>query len=161
MKKLFIDTEFTDLVPDNNLISIALVTEDGEYFYAELTDTYERCECSDFVMNFVLPFLKNEAKYKMTENECALKIASWIEDRGCELILACDNVSWDLPHLKRLLNKTTVWPENLIKDDYFKFMILDDDATQIVLEYDFDIHNALDDAMVMYHANKRGQVWEY
>lgn len=37
--KLFLDTEFTDLVPGNKLISIALVAEDGEYFYAELTDS--------------------------------------------------------------------------------------------------------------------------
>jgi len=157
--KLFIDCEFTDLVPDNKLISIALVAEDGEFFYAELLDTYDIKECSNFVKSFVLPFLKG-GKYAMTENECALKMTNWIEERG-ECIIGCDNLSWDLPHLHRLINKTGVWPENLIKDEVFKFMIMDDDATQIIYEYDFDIHNALDDALVMYHANKRGQAWEY
>lgn len=112
--KLFLDTEFTDLTPDNKLISIALVDENGEYFYAELTDTYERCECSDFVMNFVLPFLKG-SEYEMTEIECALKMATWIEEQGHEYTLACDNISWDVPHLRRLLNKTTIWPSNLKK----------------------------------------------
>ena len=158
--KLFLDTEFTDLHHEAKLISIALVSEDGKSFYAELTDTYERCECSDFVMNFVLPFLKG-SEYEMTESECALKIATWIEEQGVEFIIACDNISWDLPHLRRLLDKTTVWPANLIKDDYYKFIIMDDVSERIVLENDFDIHNALDDAMVMMLAHKSGEAYEY
>lgn len=157
--KLFLDTEFTDLHPEAKLISIALVAENGNYFYAELTDTYERCECSNFVMNFVLPFLKGR-KYEMTSAECALAMANWIEEQGPDCILACDNVSWDKPHFERLIDKIGIWPENLDKG-HIKFQILDADVEQIVNEYDFDIHNALDDAMVMYHANKRGQVWEY
>lgn len=44
---VFLDTEFTAFVrPD--LISIALVAEDGREFYAERTDYY-REDCSDFV----------------------------------------------------------------------------------------------------------------
>lgn len=156
---LFLDSEFTDLTPDNKLISIALVDEFGEYFYAELNDTYELKDCSNFVKQFVLPFLKG-GKYVMSSAECALAMANWIEEQGPDCILACDNVSWDKPHFERLIDKIGIWPENLDKQT-FKFMILDADATQIVLEYDFDIHNALDDAMVMYHANKRGQVWKY
>lgn len=156
---LFLDTEFTDLLPGNKLISIALVAENGNYFYAELTDTYELKDCSNFVKQFVLPFLKG-GKYKMTGVECALSMANWIEEQGPDCILACDNVSWDKPHFERLIGKTEVWPENLSRD-HFKFQIMNNDIEQIVLEYDFDIHNALDDAMVMYHANKRGQVWEY
>jgi hypothetical protein len=158
--KLFLDTEFTNLVPDNLLISIALVSEDGEHFYAELTDTYERCECSDFVMNFVLPFLKG-GEYRMSEIECALKMATWIEEQGHEFIIACDNISWDLPHLKRLLNKTTVWPSNLATDDYYKFIIMDDDADYIFKEYNLQIHNALDDAVSMSLAYKIGMSYEY
>ena len=49
--KLFLDTEFTDLVPHNKLISIAMVSDTGNYFYAELTDTYELKDCSEFVIN--------------------------------------------------------------------------------------------------------------
>jgi len=160
MKKCFLDTEFTDLVPHNKLISIALVTEDGESFYAELTDTYERCECSDFVMNFVLPFLKG-APYQMSEFECSLKIATWIENLGGEYILACDNVSWDRPHLVSLIEKTGLWPGNLSKDDYCKFIVMKDDAQSIVEEHNFDIHNALDDAKAMAIAYSRGKAWEY
>ena len=52
---VFLDTEFTDFVrPD--LISLALVSEDGREFYAERTD-YRKDECSDFVRETVLPLL--------------------------------------------------------------------------------------------------------
>lgn len=159
MKRLFLDTEFTDLIPDNKLISIALVSEDGRYFYAELTDTYERCECSDFVMNFVLPYLKGDP-YKMSEYECALKIAQWIEDLEDEHILALDNVSWDHPHLKRLIEMTSLWPGNLIKNDYYKFIVMNDDAETIIRENNFDVHNALDDAQAMRIAYQKGVMWE-
>lgn len=50
-----LDTEFTDFVrPD--LISIALVAEDGREFYAECTD-YNHDACNDFVKETVLPLL--------------------------------------------------------------------------------------------------------
>lgn len=160
MKKLFIDTEFTDLVPDNKLISIALMTEDGESFYAELTDTYERCECSDFTMNFVLPFLKGR-EYEMTEIECALKIATWIEEQGHEFILACDNISWDLPHLKRLLDRTTVWPSNLRRDEYYRFTISKYVVSRLAEHFDLVAHNALDDARLMMLAYNIGEAQGY
>lgn len=157
--KLFLDTEFTDLHPEAKLISIALVSENGSHFYAELNDTYEVKDCSNFVKQFVLPFLKG-GKYKMSSAEAALAMANWIEEQGPDCILACDNVSWDKPHFVRLIDKIGIWPENLDKS-HLKFRIIPADEQQIILEYDFDVHNALDDAMVMYHANKRGLVWEY
>jgi len=157
--RLFLDTEFTDLVQGAKLISIALVTENGNSFYAELNDTYQLEDCSNFVKSYVLPFLKG-GKYKMTEQECAERMVKWIEEQGSDCILACDNISWDKPHFVKLIDKIGVWPENLDKW-HFKFIIMDADVEQIVNEYDFDIHNALDDAMVMYHANKRGQLQEY
>lgn len=46
---IFFDTEFTSLHWQAKLISIGLVTEDGRKFYAELSDTYQMTECSDFV----------------------------------------------------------------------------------------------------------------
>ena len=52
---VFLDTEFTNFVrPD--LISIALVSEDGREFYAERTD-YRHADCSDFVRQTVQPLL--------------------------------------------------------------------------------------------------------
>ena len=52
---IFLDTEFTKFsYPD--LISLALVAEDGREFYAERTD-YRQNECSAFVQETVLPLL--------------------------------------------------------------------------------------------------------
>lgn len=52
---IFVDTEFTDFV-QIDLISVALVADDGREFYAERTD-YCRADCNDFVRAAVLPKL--------------------------------------------------------------------------------------------------------
>jgi len=66
---VFLDTEFTDFVrPD--LISLALVSEDGREFYAERTDYYTT-RCSDFVKETVLPLLGRVPDAACTpEREC-------------------------------------------------------------------------------------------
>ncbi len=55
--KLFLDCEFTQLSPAAKLISLALVAEDGSEFYAELPDSWHMEDCSDFVVEIVLPQL--------------------------------------------------------------------------------------------------------
>lgn len=144
--KLFIDTEFTDLVPGNKLISIALVDENGEWFYAELTDTYDLKDCSEFVKLHVLPLLRGN-EFRMSSCECALKLGNWIDDRGPNCILACDNPGWDIPHLRSLFSD--YWPENLHKNQYYPVHIPDKLIKDIVLEFGYSIHNALDDALTM------------
>lgn len=144
--RLFIDTEFTDLVPWNKLISIALVDEKENYFYAELTDTYELKDCSEFVVEHVLPYLRG-GEYRMTFRECALAIGSWIEDRNEPCILACDSPSWDIPHLRNLVYP--IWPTNLEEKLIFPLRIPYHIAEDIVLENGYKVHNALDDALVM------------
>lgn len=52
---IYFDTEFTDFVVDPALISIGFVSVNGKEFYAELNDTYREDECSDFVIENVLP----------------------------------------------------------------------------------------------------------
>lgn len=155
--KLYLDTEFTDLHYEAKLISIALVDENGKSFYAELTDTYEPGECSDFVMNFVRPFLRGSA-YEMTFAECALAIGAWIEDHETQCVIVSDAPSWDMPYLKQLLEP--VWPSNLSTQP-IRIHVTKETVKKIVLENNFDIHNALDDAMVMMLASKIGESWEY
>lgn len=145
--RLFLDTEFTDLKPGAKLISIALVDDNGEYFYAELTDTYELKDCSVFVKSHVLPYLDNEENVQMTWNECAEAIGNWIDDRSENCILACDNPSWDVPYLKALLKDC--WPQNLEYNLFFPVAIMDVIKNDIIEENNFRIHNSLDDAKVM------------
>lgn len=149
MKKLFLDTEFTDLHPAAKLISIALVAEDGEFFYAELTDTYKLEECSDFVKSYVLPFLKGDP-YRMNYFECSLKMGNWIEDRGGKCIIASDAPGWDMPFFNRLIDVCP--PANLERNMTYPVHVPPHIEEDIVLENNYDIHNALDDAMVMMKA---------
>lgn len=53
--RYFIDTEFTDW-KDSRLISIAIVSEEGQEFYGECSD-FDLSACNDFVRAVVLPQL--------------------------------------------------------------------------------------------------------
>ncbi|MEX3669793.1 hypothetical protein AB3X82_16520 [Paraburkholderia phenoliruptrix] len=53
--RYFLDTEFTSF-DAGQLISVAIVGEDGREFYAERSD-FESSLCSDFVREIVLPQL--------------------------------------------------------------------------------------------------------
>ena len=55
--KLFLDCEFSQLNRDAQLVSLALVSEAGHEYYVELIDTYLMEDCSDFVIQNVLPQL--------------------------------------------------------------------------------------------------------
>ncbi len=56
--KVFFDTEFTGLHKATTLISIGLVAETGETFYAELTD-YDRSQVNDWIKENVISKLLN------------------------------------------------------------------------------------------------------
>lgn len=51
--KIFFDTEFTGLHQNTTLISIGLVSEDGESFYAELTD-FDRRQVDQWIQENVI-----------------------------------------------------------------------------------------------------------
>jgi 3' exoribonuclease, RNase T-like len=53
MTKIFLDTEFTGLHQKTTLISMALVAETGEAFYAEFTD-YDKLQITDWHKDNVL-----------------------------------------------------------------------------------------------------------
>lgn len=74
---VFLDTEFTDFVrPD--LISIALVAEDGREFYAERTD-YRRADCNDFVRETVLPLLGRVPGAACNCQKLTRRLRKWFE----------------------------------------------------------------------------------
>lgn len=74
---IFLDTEFTDFAkPD--LISIALVSEDGREFYAERTD-YHRDACNDFVRETVVPLLGRVPGATCNRDELTRRLHVWFE----------------------------------------------------------------------------------
>ena len=68
MKKLFFDTEFTGLHQGTTLISIGIVADSGEKFYAEFND-YAITQVDDWIKNNVIANL-NRPNHK--ENECII-----------------------------------------------------------------------------------------
>ncbi len=91
---VFFDTEFTDFAEDAKLISIGLVTETGDSFYAELSDTYTVEDCSDFVIEHVLPLLEG-GNALMTFKELQSQLYNWLEALGEPVTLVTDSVAWD------------------------------------------------------------------
>lgn len=73
---VFLDTEFTDFAT-HDLISLALVTEDGEEFYAECVD-YNQNACSEFVRKEVLPHLGAISDAACTRVELADRLNLWL-----------------------------------------------------------------------------------
>ena len=102
--KIYFDTEFTGLKKDTTLVSIGLITEDDESFYAELTD-FDKSYKDEWFVNNVLNNLlldkeKNAKKktpevfvYKTkeeyfiadkmvrgTKNEVSYELYRWLKD---------------------------------------------------------------------------------
>jgi hypothetical protein len=86
-----VDTEFTALTANAKLISIGLVDETGKAeFYAELSDTYELSDCSDFCRRQVIPQLQgNDVRLRLVELQ--MRLRAWLAARGPRIVLVCDS----------------------------------------------------------------------
>jgi hypothetical protein len=94
--KIFIDTEFTDFI-DCHLISMGMVTESGEEFYAEVP--YPNDACSEFVREAVIPLLGKIAHAQCPYDELRTRITNWLDDvRSGESVQICFDyqTDWDL-----------------------------------------------------------------
>ncbi|WP_137924191.1 3'-5' exoribonuclease [Cupriavidus sp. 2SB] len=76
--RYFIDTEFTDFV-DSQLISVAIVGEDGCEFYGERSD-FDRGRCSPFVREIVLPQLGQFPGRSMPCEALRAALALWLSE---------------------------------------------------------------------------------
>lgn len=85
---VFLDCEFTDFI-NIDLISIALVCEDGREFYAERSD-FRLDECSDFVRVAVLPLLERIPEATMSREELSVKLRAWLAELP-DVVIACDS----------------------------------------------------------------------
>ncbi|WP_318557281.1 3'-5' exoribonuclease [Geobacter anodireducens] len=107
---LFLDTEFTDLTY-GRLISIGLVADTGESFYAELTDGWQLADCSQFVKDVVLPLLQGGSA-AMTRTEARQRLSQWIQGFTAPVWILSDATDFDWPLVKGLLSGAM--PSNLI-----------------------------------------------
>ncbi len=121
---VFLDTEFTSLAESASLISIGLITADGDRsFYAELSDTYTQESCSDFVPQEVLPLLDAKqltepVNYKhvyarMTLAETILHLNYWIAALIDPVQAWSDAPNYDWRYIQQIFS-TSGLPYNLL-----------------------------------------------
>lgn len=76
--RYFIDTEFTDFrLETRELISIAIVSEDGREFYGERSD-FDRSLCTAFVSDVVLPQLGRVPGRSMPWTKLREELLAWL-----------------------------------------------------------------------------------
>jgi len=110
---LFLDTEFTSLEQRYpSLISLALVKEDGDFFYTELPPSSYMHRASPWVQENVLPHLWG-GSYRMLMPDLAANVTAWIEAIQDEVKIVTDSPDYDFDlMLKPLLDP---WPSNLAR----------------------------------------------
>ena len=75
MLNVFLDTEFTNFI-DTDLISIGMVAQTGEEFYAEVP--YPDAACSPFVREVVVPLLDREPLSFCSKPELGRRMLNWL-----------------------------------------------------------------------------------
>jgi hypothetical protein len=94
---VYVDVEFTDFI-DCDLISIALVADDGREFYGERSD-YDDSTCSAFVREAVLPQLGQHPGRVFTREALRVALLAWLDQfaREPERFFCVDyGGDWDL-----------------------------------------------------------------
>ena len=92
-KKVFLDTEFTGLHKDTTLISIGLIADTGETFYAELND-YDETQVDEWLREKVIynllfdPPLKGVEEYWTWDKDINVRM------RGNKLKVGCYLAYW-------------------------------------------------------------------
>ena len=76
LMRVFIDTEFTNL-QDHELISLALLAENGAEFYGESSE-FDPSRCSEFVRETVLPQLGCPAGRAMPLAQLRTEAMAWL-----------------------------------------------------------------------------------
>ncbi|MCS0582047.1 hypothetical protein NX784_10635 [Massilia pinisoli] len=86
---VFLDTEYTDPI-NTDLISIGMVSEDGQrVVYLERSD-YQIAWCNKFVREAVLPQL-GRCGPAVTRAELAVRLTAWFATLPRKVVIACDS----------------------------------------------------------------------
>ena len=154
--KLFLDCEFTRLNRDTKLISLALVSEAGHEFYVELTDTYQVADCSDFVIQNVLPQL-NLPEHGKPLVEAQTSLLAFLSDLGGPLEICSDAPDWDWDLFCQLAYVDHRWPRNVANRAtnlilLFRHLEADDIGDLVLPELP---HHALLDARLLANLYRR------
>ncbi|MHB8914873.1 MAG: 3'-5' exoribonuclease domain-containing protein [Thiobacillus sp.] len=147
------DTEFTTLHLRARLISIGFVADDGREFYAELTDTYERKHCTEFVRETVLPLLDG-GEAQMDSYQLIMQLGAWLEDFDEPVTMVCDSMEYDWSLFTKIFTLKSTWPVNVRREPMLLElpMRIQIAIVEEAFENGLRRHHALDDA----RANRLG-----
>lgn len=117
MRMIFFDTEFTGLHQNTTLVSIGLVSDNGEKFYAELTD-FDETQCNEWIEKNVLDYLilsgneqlaKTLGADEMTtivlgsKNDVRTELLEWLDNFKDDIQFVSDVCHYDMVLLCELL----------------------------------------------------------
>jgi hypothetical protein len=150
--KIVVDCEFAQLNASSKLISMALVAEDGQELYFELNDNYVEADCSDFVIERVLPQLNgsNISISLATAREALLAFLA----RFDQIDIMSDAPVWDWEFFCDLAYQNGKWPRNVsnrplsLIDLFNERDVVGEDAPELP-------HHALLDARLLMDYYKR------
>ena len=159
--KVFFDTEFTGLHKNTTLISIGLITEKGDTFYAELTD-YDKSQVDDWIYKNVIENLNIPDEYgkqkvntfKGDTQYVADKLKSWLSDFG-SVEMWSDCLAYDWVLFNHLFGHAFNIPSNVYYIPFdictlFKVKGIDPDISrEEFVGINGEKHNALHDAKVI------------
>jgi hypothetical protein len=171
--KIFFDCEFTGLHKNTTLISIGLVTETGNSFYAEFND-YDKSQIDEWLQKNVIDNLHLDTTmwhYGGYENmkvcgnteEVQTKLRDWLNQFDhCEMWSDCLSYDWVL--FCNIFGTAFDIPKNVGYIPYdlctlFKVSGINPDINREeyarITDYTFNKHNALWDAMIIAKCYKR------
>lgn len=87
---LFLDCEFTDFI-DCELISLGMVSAEGQHeIYLEVTD-FDRLKCNAFVQSAVWSQLGKIDGVRVSKNEIEDRLRQWLSSLPGEVVIASDS----------------------------------------------------------------------
>lgn len=113
MNEFFLDCEFGQLNQDAKLISLALVSETREEFYVELTNTYLIDDCSDFVIQHVLPQLDLQ-RHGLSLIDAQASLQKFLYGFDNFLEVCSDVPEWDWDFSCQLAYVNQRWPSHVV-----------------------------------------------
>jgi hypothetical protein len=148
--KLFLDCEFTRLNKNTQLISLALVAESGQEFYVELLDIYGITDCSEFVIEHVLPQL-NPSLHGQTFAGAQTSLSGFLARFDEMLEICTDAPNWDWDFFCDLAYVDHRWPAHVINRPTNLITLFSEANTDVLKHVELpDLpHHALLDARIL------------
>lgn len=101
--RAYLDCEFSGLEAPSILISLALVSEDGQHIYIELEDGWTVEDCSQWVRQVVLPLLEGRPEVLATRAEAEDRVRSFLSSLDQPVTVSFD-AAFDETHFLALVD---------------------------------------------------------